>query len=173
DKVKIRIIHSATGDVTESDVMLAAASGGIIIGFNVGAGEGARRLAASSGVSMRFYDIIYNLIDDVEKALKGMLEPTFVEVIEGRATVQAIFTAAKGSKVAGVMVNDGKISRNAMVRVRRGKEVVAESTISSLKRFKDDVREVTAGYECGVGIKDFDDFRVGDVIECYRMEQSG
>jgi translation initiation factor IF-2 len=172
DEVKVRIIHSATGNVTESDVMLAAASHGVIIGFNVTASEGARRLAAASGVSVRHYNIIYNLTDDVEKALKGMLEPTFVEVIEGRATVQAVFSA-RGAKVAGVMVNEGKATRNVSVRVRRGKEVLADSKVSSLKRFKDDAKEVAAGYECGVGIKDFNDFQVGDVLEFYRMERAG
>jgi translation initiation factor IF-2 len=173
DEVKVRIIHSATGNVTESDVMLAAASNGLIIGFAVGAPEGARRVAATSGVDIRFYNIIYTLIDDVDKALKGLLEPTYVEVIDGRATVQAVFSAGKGVKAAGVMVNDGKVIRNSSVRVRRGKEILADSTASSLKRFKDDAKEVAAGYECGVGVKDFNDFQVGDVLEFYRMEKSG
>jgi translation initiation factor IF-2 len=173
EEVKVRIIHSAAGNITESDVMLASASKGIIIGFNVTATEGARRLATSSGVSIRYYNIIYTLVDDVDKALKGMLEPTYVEVIDGRATVQAVFPAAKGAKVAGVMVNEGRITRNVSVRVRRGKQVLADSTVGSLKRFKDDVREVAAGYECGVGVKDFNDFKVGDVLEFYRMERAG
>ncbi len=173
DEVKVRIIHSAAGNINESDVMLASASKGIIIGFNVTATEGARNLASTSAVSIRYYDIIYTLIDDVEKALKGMLEPTYVEVIDGRATVQAVFPAGKGAKAAGVMVNEGKITRNASVRVRRGKQVVVDSTVGSLKRFKDDVREVAAGYECGVGVKDFNDFQVGDVLEFYRMERAG
>ena len=173
DEVKVRIIHSATGNVTESDVMLAAASNGLIIGFNVSAGEGIRRLAATTGVDIRYYDIIYTLIDDVDKALKGMLEPTYVEVIDARAEVRAVFPAGKGAKAAGVYVTDGKISRNSSVRVRRGKAVVTDSTVSSLKRFKDDVKEVAAGYECGVGVKDFNDFQVGDILEFYRMEKSG
>jgi translation initiation factor IF-2 len=173
DEVKVRIIHSATGNVTESDVMLAAASNGLVIGFDVSAPEGARRLAATSGVDIRFYNIIYTLIDDVDKALKGLLEPTYVEVIDGRATVQAVFSAGKGIKAAGVMVNEGKVIRNSSVRVRRGKEILADSTASSLKRFKDDAKEVAAGYECGVGVKDFNDFQVGDVLEFYRMEKSG
>jgi translation initiation factor IF-2 len=172
EEVKVRIIHSATGNINESDVMLAAASNGLIIGFNVTATEGARHLASSSSVSLRYYNIIYNLVDDVEKALKGMLEPTYVEVIDGRATVQAVFPAGKGSRVAGVMVNEGKVTRNASVRVRRGKQVVVDATVTSLKRFKDDVREVAAGYECGVGVKDFNDFQVGDVLEFYRMERA-
>jgi translation initiation factor IF-2 len=173
DEVKVRIIHSAAGNVTESDVMLAAASNGLIIGFNVSAGEGTRRLASTSGVDIRYYDIIYSLTDDVAKALKGMLEPTYVEVIDGRAETRAVFPAGKGAKAAGVYVTDGKISRNASVRVRRGKEVLADSTVISLKRFKDDVREVASGYECGVGVKDFNNFQVGDVLEFYRMEKSG
>jgi len=124
-------------------------------------------------VDIRYYDIIYTLTDDVDKALKGMLEPTYVEVIDARAEVRAVFSAGKGNKAAGVYVTDGKISRNASVRVRRGKEVLADSTVSSLKRFKDDVREVAAGYECGVGVKDFSAFQVGDILEFYRMEKSG
>jgi len=173
DEVKVRIIHSATGNITDSDVMLAAASNGLIIGFNVSAGEGTRRLASTTRVDIRYYDIIYTLTDDVAKALKGMLEPTYVEVIDGRAETRAVFPAGKGAKAAGVYVTDGKISRNASVRVRRGKEVLTDSTVSSLKRFKDDVKEVASGYECGVGVKDFNDFQVGDILEFYRMEKSG
>ncbi|OGN94738.1 MAG: translation initiation factor IF-2 [Chloroflexi bacterium RBG_13_51_18] len=173
DEVKVRIIHSAAGEISESDVMLAAASNGLIIGFSVNASEGARRLAATTGIDIRFYNIIYTLIDDVDKALKGLLEPKYVEVIEGRADVRAVFSAGKGVKAAGVLVSEGKITRNVSVRVRRGKEILADSTVSSLKRFKDDAKEVATGYECGVGVKDFNDFKVGDVLEFYKMEKSG
>jgi len=173
DEVKVRLIHSGTGNVTESDVMLASASNGLIIGFNVNATEGARKLASTSGVDVRHYSVIYNLADDITKALKGMLEPTYVEVTDGRAEVRAVFPAGKGAKAAGLYVTDGKIIRNASVRVHRGKEVLADSTVTSLKRFKDDAKEVAAGYECGVGIKDFNDFEVGDTLEFYRMEKSG
>jgi translation initiation factor IF-2 len=172
EEVKVRIIHSATGDVTESDVMLAEASNGLIIGFNTTATEGARHLAATSGIDIRFYSIIYTLIDDVDKALKGLLEPTFREVIEGRADVRAVFSAGKGNKAAGVLVAEGKVTRNSLVRVKRGKETVIDSSVVSLKRFKDDAKEVAAGYECGVGVKDFSDFKVGDVLEFYKMEKS-
>jgi translation initiation factor IF-2 len=172
-EVKVRIIHSAAGSITESDVMLASASNGLIIGFNVTAEENAKRAAATSGVDIRFYNIIYTLADDVAKALKGMLEPVYIEVIDGRAEIRAVFSAGKEAKAAGVLVNEGKIVRSARVRVRRGKEIVADSTVSSLKRFKDDVKEVTAGFECGVGIQDFNDFHVGDILEFYRMEKSG
>jgi len=173
DEVKVRVIHSGTGNISESDVMLAAASQGLIIGFNVTATEGARKLASTSRVDIRHYNVIYALADDVAKALKGMLEPTFTEVTEGRAEVRAVFSAGKGNKAAGCYVTEGKITRNVPVRVHRGKEVLVDSTVTSLKRFKDDVREVAAGYECGVGVKDFNDFQVGDTLEFYRMEQSG
>ena len=153
--------------------MLASASRGLIIGFNVSATEGARKLASTSRVDIRYYDVIYNITDDVEKALKGMLEPTYAEVIDGRAEVRGVFPAGKGAKAAGVYVTDGKVTRNASVRVYRGKEVLADSTVSSLKRFKDDAREVATGYECGIGIKDFNDFAVGDILEFYRMEKTG
>jgi len=171
DEVQVVIIHSGAGNITESDVMLAIASRGLIVGFNVSAEEGARRLAITKGIDIRYYDVIYSLVDDVDKALKGMLEPTYAEVIEGRAEVRAVFSTAKGKQVAGAYVSEGKISRNASARVRRGGEVVSESTVSSLKRFKDDVREVTAGYECGVGVKDFNEFQVGDTLEFFRIEK--
>jgi len=171
EKVKVRIIHSGTGNVSESDVMLAIASKGLIIGFNVSAEEGAKKLASGKGVDIRYYDVIYSLIDDVEKALKGMLEPTFVEIVDGKAEVRAVFPAGKGVKVAGSYVTDGKVKRGSSVRVRCGGEIIAESTVNSLKRFKDDVREVASGYECGIGLKDFNDFEVGDILELFSMQE--
>jgi len=172
EEVQVRIIHSGTGNITENDVMLSTASKGLIIGFGVSAEEGARHLASTEGVDIRHYDVIYNVIDDVDKALKGLLEPTYTEVTEGRAEVRAIFPAGKGIKVAGAYDTEGKVSRGASVRVRRGEEIVYESMISSLKRFKDDVKEVAAGYECGIGIKDFNEFQVGDILEFFRMEKA-
>jgi translation initiation factor IF-2 len=172
DEVKVRIIHSGSGNITESDVMLAAASKGLVIGFGTKVEAGARRMADAEGVDIRLYDIIYNLVDDVEKALKGLLEPRYVDVIEGRAEVRAVFPSGKKKKVAGVMVTEGKISRGASVRVRRGDKLLHESTIESLRRFKDDVTEVAAGYECGVGVKDFDAFEAGDTLEFYRKERA-
>ena len=170
EEVQIRVIHSGIGNVTESDVMLATASKGIIIGFGISAGPGARRLAEIEGVSTRSYDVIYDLINDVSSALKGMLEPSYVEVIEGRAEVRDVFSAGRKEKVAGAYVTEGRVSRGASVRLRRGEQVVCESTVSSLRRFKDDVKEVAAGYECGVGIKDFNDFQVGDILEFFKTE---
>jgi translation initiation factor IF-2 len=172
DEVKVRIIHSGIGNITESDVMLAIASKGLIIGFGTGVEAGARRMADAEGVDIRLYDVIYNLVDDVDKALKGMLEPHYIDVIEARAEVRAVFPSGKKGKVAGVMVTEGKISRGASVRVRRGDQVLHESVIESLRRFKDDVNEVTAGYECGVGIRDFDAFEVGDTLEFFRKEKA-
>jgi translation initiation factor IF-2 len=172
EEVKLRIIHSGSGNITESDVMLAIASKGLIIGFGTAVEAGARRLADMEGVDIRTYDVIYNLVDDMEKALKGLLEPRYVEVIEGRAEVKALFSTGKKEKVAGVYVSEGKISRGAPARVRRGEQIVYESEVISLRRFKDSVNEVTAGYECGVGIRDFSDFQVGDIVEIFRREQA-
>jgi len=172
DEVQVRILHSGTGNVSESDVMLATASSGLIIGFGVDSDEGARRLASIEGVDIRHYNVIYNVVDDVEKALKGLLEPELVEVTEGHAEVRAVFSATKGAQVAGLYVLDGKVSRNSSVRVHRGEEIISDTTVSSLRRFKDDVREVAAGYECGIGVKDFHDFQVGDVLEFYRIDKS-
>ncbi len=172
EQVQVRIIHSGSGNITESDVMLAIASKGLIIGFGTGIEAGARRLADVEGVDIRSYDVIYHLVDDVDKALKGMLEPTYVEVIEGRAEVRAIFSSGRREKIAGVYVTEGKVSRGASARVRRGEQIVCESVVSSLRRFKDDVKEVTSGYECGVGIKDFTDFEIGDILELFTKEKA-
>ena len=171
-EVQVRIIHSSTGNITEGDVMLALASEGLIIGFNTDVDTGARRLADSKGVDIRVYDVIYALIDDVEKALKGMLEPTIVEVIEGRAEIRQVFPAGKGTKVAGCYVTEGKISRNLPVRVIRKGKVVADTTVASMRRFKDDVKEVATGFECGIGLKDFNDFQTGDILEFYQKKQT-
>ena len=170
EEVQVRVIHSGTGNITESDVMLAIASKGVIIGFGVGSEPGARRVAGREKISIRSYNVIYDVVNDVNSALKGMLEPSQIEVVEGRAEVRDTFPAGRKDRVAGVYVTEGRVSRGVSVRVRRGEEVVCESTVSSLRRFKDDVREVAAGYECGVGVKDFNNFQVGDVLEFFRQE---
>ena len=170
EEVQVRIIHSGTGNITESDVMLASASKGIIIGFGVSAESGAQRMAEIEGASIRTYDVIYDMISDVDSALKGMLEPSYIEVIEGRAEVRGVFPAGKKEEVAGVYVNEGRIYSGASVRVLRGEKVLRESTVSSLRRFKDDVKDVSAGYECGVGLKDFKGFKVGDTLEFFKTE---
>ena len=128
-------------------------------------------MAELEGVSIRYYDVIYSLVDDVGKALKGMLKPTQVEVIEGRVEIRAVFPAGKKGKVAGAYVTEGKVSRGVSVRLLRQNKVLVVSTVSSLRRFKDDVREVSTGYECGIGIKDFDDYEVGDILEFFKIEE--
>jgi len=171
DEARVRVVHSGSGNISESDVMLAIASKGLVIGFNTSAELGARRLAEVEGVSIRYYDVIYDLVADVEKALKGILEPSLVEVIDGRAEVRAVFSKGKGGKAAGVYVTEGKLGRGAFARVWRGEQMLCESPVSSLKRFKDDVKEVATGFECGVGIKDFNEFQVGDIVEVFHTEE--
>ncbi len=173
DETKVRIIHSAVGNITESDVMLAAASQGLIFGFATSVEQGARRMADREGVDIRVYSIIYEIIDDVSKALKGMLEPKYVEVIDGQAEVKAAFGSGKKEKVAGVIVRSGHITRNVSVRVLRGTKVIHTGTISSLRRFKDDVKEVATNMEGGVGVEGYGDFQPGDVLEFFHKEKSG
>ena len=171
DQVSINILHSETGEIGESDVMLAAASQAIVIGFNVQADAAARRLADTEGVSIRLYDIIYRLIEDVEKALKGMLEPELREAVVGHAEVRAVFRISKVGNVAGCRVTDGEIRRNGRIRVIRGEKMIHEADISSLKHLQDDVREVRAGYECGIALKNFNEFEEGDLFECFVLEK--
>jgi translation initiation factor IF-2 len=171
--ISINILHAETGNIGENDVMLAAASKAIVIGFNVQAESVARRLAEAEGVSIREYNIIYRLTEDVEKALKGMLAPEFKENILGQATVLAIFHVSKLGNIAGCKVTQGEIRRNGRVRVLRNGEKIHESEIASLKREKEDVREVRTGFECGIGVKGFSDYTVGDVLECFEIERVG
>ena len=171
EKVAVNIIHAGSGSITESDILLAAASKGIAIGFNSRLSPGAKQLAETEGVSIRLYDVIYKLIEDIDKALKGMLEPTYVDVIGGRAEVRAVFDGGPRGKVAGVYVRDGRVWRDAQAKILRGNKVLYESRVSSLRRFKDDVAEVSSGFECGVGIDNFTDFSVGDIIELYQKQK--
>ena len=167
EAVQVHILHADSGSITEGDVLLALASHGIILGFNATTEPGAKQLAESEGVDIRSYDVIYNIVDDVEKAMKGMLEPVYIDVVEGHAEVRAVFPA-RGGKVAGSYVSDGKVTRGALARVIRQGEVISESTIASLKRFKDDVKEVAGSFECGIGIEGYYDFEIGDIIEVYK-----
>jgi translation initiation factor IF-2 len=168
--IKVRIIHSGSGSVTEGDVLLALASKAIVIGFDAGPTLGARRMAELEGVDIRLYRIIYDLIDDVQRAIKGMKEPSYGETVQGHAEVRAVFSASKIGKAAGVYVTDGRLQRDDLVRVIRQGETVYEGTIRSLRRVKEDVKEVTAGFEAGVGVTGFKQFQEGDIIEAYRME---
>jgi translation initiation factor IF-2 len=171
EKAKVGIIHASTGTITESDVLLALASKGIIVGFNTSVEPGARRQAEAEGVDIRLYNIIYELIDDVEKALMGLMEPTYVEVVEGHAEVRAVFGTGKGRKVAGVYITDGRIYRGAPVRIVRQGQMLHQGQVDSLKRFKEDVREAAAGFEAGVGVDGFNTYEVGDIFEVYRREK--
>jgi translation initiation factor IF-2 len=170
-EISINILHAETGNIGENDVMLAAASKAIVVGFNVEADSAARRLAETEGVSIRLYDIIYRLTEDIEKALKGMLEPEIKETVLGHAEVRAIFKIRKIGNVAGCYVLDGELHRNAKMRVLRDQEVQFDGEIGSLKHLQDDVKEVRTGFECGVTLKRFNDFEAGDILECYDVEQ--
>ena len=171
DKVRVRVIHSGVGTINESDVILASASNAIIIGFNVRPPGNVVELAEKEKIDIRLYRIIYNAIEDVEAAMKGMLEPTYREVVLGFAEVRNTFRISSVGTVAGCYITNGKVTRNANVRIVRDGIVVHEGTISSLKRFKDDVREVAAGYECGIGISNFNDIKEGDIIEAFIEEE--
>jgi translation initiation factor IF-2 len=170
-EIKLTILHGETGNITENDVMLASASKAIVVGFNVQADIPARKLAETEGVSIRLYTIIYRLLEDIERALKGMLEPEEVETILGQADVRAVFRISKIGAIAGCRISSGEIRRGARARVRRRGEIVNEGYIHSLKHLQEDVRELRSGFECGIGIKSFDGFEVGDVIECYLLEK--
>jgi translation initiation factor IF-2 len=171
EDLKVNIIHRGTGNVTESDVSLAVASQAIVIGFNVQTEPAAKSMAETEGVQIRQYQVIYKLIEDIDKALKGLLEPVYQDVVIGHAEVRATFTISKIGSVAGVYVEDGIVRRNAQARVLRGGDQIYDGSITSLKRFKDDVAEVTAGFECGVGLDKFQAFEAGDILEVYRKER--
>ncbi len=173
DQIKINILHSETGNITDNDVMLATASKAILIGFNVTADPSARRMAETEGVSIRLYDIIYRMTEDIEKALKGMLEPEYREVKLGHAEVLALFKITKVGTIAGCRVRDGEIRRNGKIRVLRNGQQIAEGEIASLKHEKDDVREVRQGFDCGISLKNFNEFIPGDILECYLLERNG
>jgi translation initiation factor IF-2 len=170
DEVGARVIHSGVGGITESDVTLAEASGVPIIGFNVRAHKEAREAAEHAGIEIRYYNIIYDLVDDVKKAMSGLLAPTVRETTLGNATILEIFKVSKVGSVAGCRVTNGVVERGANVRLIRDSVVVHEGKLSQLKRFKDDAREVVAGQECGMAFENYQDMKVGDVIECYRVE---
>jgi len=171
EDLKVNVIHAAAGNISESDINLAIATQAIVVGFHVQPDSAARRLAESEGVGIRTYDIIYKLIDEVDKALKGLLEPTYKDVVVGDAEVRATFRIPRVGTVAGCYVRHGEARRNAQARVFRGEQQLHDGYISSLKRFEKDVREVRTGFECGVGLEDFHDFEVGDVIEFYVKER--
>ncbi|CAN5597709.1 MAG: translation initiation factor IF-2 [Chloroflexi bacterium] len=168
DEVRINILREGAGDINESDINLASASDAVVIGFNTKPDPGALRSIEATGVDVRLYDVIYKLTDDIGQALKGLLTPKMIEQVEGHAEVRMVILAGKAGNIAGSYVTDGRIVRGAQVRLFRGSELLTDTRITSLKRFKDDVREVATGFECGIGL-DADDIIEGDVIECYQM----
>jgi translation initiation factor IF-2 len=171
EDVKVAFVHRAVGGISESDVDLAAASGATIIGFNVRPDRRARELAEQRGVEIRTYEIIYKLIEDIQSAMVGMLAPEYEEVVTGDAEVREVFRVPRVGAVAGCYVRNGVITRGSKVRFLRDGAVIWKGAISSLRRFKDDVREVQAGYECGIGLTDFQDLKEGDVIETYEERE--
>ncbi|MBQ1935111.1 MAG: translation initiation factor IF-2, partial [Clostridia bacterium] len=171
EEVRVRVIHSGVGGINESDVMLASAGGAIIVGFNVRPDANAKANAERDGVDIRTYRVIYDCIEEIEAAMKGMLAPKFKEVVLGHAEVRRTIKVPNVGTIAGSYVQDGKVSRNAMIRVVRDGVVIFEDKISSLKRFKDDAREVNQGYECGIGLEKFNDIKENDILEAYIMEE--
>ena len=170
EEVTARVIFAGAGGITESDITLAEASGAVVIGFNVRAHKEAREAAEQAGIEIRYYDIIYNLVDDVKKAMSGLLAPTLRETMLGNALILEVFKVSKVGNVAGCRVTDGTVERCANVRLIRDNVVVHQGKLSQLKRFKDDAREVVAGQECGMAFENYQDMKARDVIECYRVE---
>jgi translation initiation factor IF-2 len=171
EEVKVNVVHSAVGAITESDVNLALASKAVVIGFNTRADVAARKAAQASGIDVRYYNIIYDAVDEVKAALSGMLAPTRKENVLGLVEVRQVFKISKVGAVAGCYVLEGLVRRNALVRVLRDNVVVHTGEIDSLKRFKDDVREVKASFECGMSVKGYNDLKVGDQFEIYEVQE--
>ncbi|MEG0021000.1 MAG: translation initiation factor IF-2, partial [Oscillospiraceae bacterium] len=171
EEVRVRVIHSAVGAISKSDIMLASASNAIVIGFNVRPDAVAKQDAEHDHVEMRMYRVIYDAIEDVKSAMKGMLEPKFREVELGQAEVRTVYKISTAGTIAGCYVKEGKVARHAKIRVVRDGIVITEDEISSLKRFKDDQKEVAAGYECGIGLEKFGDIKEGDIFESFIIEE--
>jgi len=171
DEVRVVAIHSAVGAINRNDVMLASTSNAIVIGFNVRTDSITQAIADTEKVEIRHYRIIYNILEDIEKAMKGMLDPIFKEVVLGRAEVRTTFSVSSIGMVAGCYVTDGKMVRNSQVRLLRDGVIVYEGKLGSLKRFKDDAKEVTTGYECGMTLDGYNDIKEGDVFEAFQMEE--
>jgi translation initiation factor IF-2 len=172
DDLKVNILYAETGNITENDVMLASASNAIVVGFSVQEDTSAQRAAETEGVSVRLYDVIYRLTEDVDKALSGMLEPEKKAITTGRAEVRAVFNISKTGKIAGCIMREGEAKRNSKIRILRGGKVVHEGDVASLRHEKEDVREVRQGFECGVGVRDFHELAVGDVLEFFILQEA-
>jgi translation initiation factor IF-2 len=171
EKVKVSIIHKGVGNINESDIMLASASNAVVIGFSVSISQSVTELSKKENVDLKLFKIIYEVTDAVKAAMEGLLEPILKEVVVGKAEIKQIIKIPNGY-IAGSHVSEGKVTRQALVRIKRGAEVVGQGKITSLRRFKDDVREVTSGYECGISVDGFNDYKVGDVFEVYIIEKT-
>ena len=171
EEVRVRVIHTGVGAINESDILLASTAGAIIVGFNVRPDAAAQASGQRANVDMRFYRVIYDAIDEIEAAMKGMLAPKYEEVVIGHAEVRMTYKVSAVGTIAGCMVKDGKVTRDSKVRVLRDNIVIHEGEIGSLQRFKDAAKEVTAGFECGMSIAKFNDIREGDIFECYIMQE--
>jgi translation initiation factor IF-2 len=171
DQVKVKVIHQGTGAIIESDILLASASEALIFGFNVRPGAKAKELAVSEHVDIRFYDVIYHALDDIRASMTGLLDPTFVEEIIGTVEVREIFNHPKAGTIAGSYVTDGRVDRKAKIRIVRDGVVIYTGKIDSLRRFKDDVKEVQSGFECGISIENYNDLKAGDVLEAFIMNE--
>ena len=171
DEVKVKVVHKGIGGITESDVMLASAANAIIIGFNVRPEAKAKKVAAVEGVDIRFYKIIYEAIDEIKAAMAGVLSPNKVETVTGTADVRDVFNAPKVGTIAGCYMTDGYVTRGSHVRVLRESVLVYDGVLESLRRFKDDVKEVKAGFECGMSVEKFNDIKEGDTFEFYIIEE--
>ena len=171
DEVRVKVIHAGVGAINESDILLASTAGAIVVGFNVRADAAAQASAQRSKVDMRFYRVIYDAIDEIESAMKGMLAPKYREAVIGHAEVRQTYKVSAIGTIAGCYVKDGVIRRDAQLRVLRDNIVIHEGAVGSLQRFKDSVKEVAAGYECGMSVEKFNDIKEGDIFECFVMEE--
>jgi translation initiation factor IF-2 len=171
EAIRLNVIHASVGAITETDVNLATASNAIILGFNVRPEVKAHAMAEKEGVDLRLYNIIYDAVDDIKKAMEGLLEPTLREKHLGRAEVREVFSVPKVGNVAGCYVQDGKMVRNAKVRLLWDNVVIYEGKMSSLRRFKEDAKDVASGYECGIGLENYNDIKTGDIIEAFDVEK--
>jgi translation initiation factor IF-2 len=171
NEVEVLVLHAGVGGITESDVSLASVNSGLLIGFNVRAIPQAREQAKRDQVEIRYYNVIYNVVDDIRAMLEGELAPTIQENLLGSAEIREVFGVSKVGKVAGCMITDGMIRRDSKVRLTRDSVVIHEGQLGTLRRFKDDVREVQNGYECGIALENYNDIQVGDVIECFEVQE--
>ena len=170
EEVGVNVVHAGVGSINESDVMLASASKAVVLGFHVSGNPKVLKLAEQEGVDIRIYEVIYELIENVRKALEGMLTPDQTEIVAGHAEIRAVFSSSAIGNIAGCYVLDGEILRNSLVRVKRGNEILHESKIATLRRNRDDVRSVATGYECGIKVDGFETIQEGDILETYRLE---